>query len=658
MLAVLAAMVLMGLAVPSADAGVPRARPYHRGGSITLDTNLLSVSGASAWAIDEYLQQRTTLPRLGAAFLAAERKYGVNARFLLAAAMHESAWGRGSIARVKHNLFGYNAYDRDPFHYASAYATYAANIKATARFIRSFYLTPGGRWWGGQPTLRSMQQFWSSSHRWGENVSRIATSIHLDTLARRSIVVAAPIVSGLLHGGERASVRLAWTGGAVPKGVTFVATWEPVASPSDVPVVLVPAGGTGDLGPLGAAALATASPTPSPAARTTGPSGHGPSKTVAARRSRTRARSMTLSVPAPRRPGSYRLRLELRDTDRQPLRPVDRVRIPSIDVRVWNDRAVSIELEPGPDGTGAVMRITNTGRETIPAVASRPAAVRGVRDAYQVRSLVSVTATAGAADDPAPVTLLATPLVADLRPGASIALDLPAIDGATGRMTNRLSVRFTVLGDSTWLSPSAATGVWLADSVLGRIDRVWAGTQTSSPADDGVEPGGSTTAAPPSPIPSPTPNPTPSPSPTPSPGPTATPSPTASTTPVRKRHKTRYAEHSSAIAYRGSWGNAAYGGYIGGNVAWSRTPGSSATFTFRGSSVSWIGPQGPTRGLALVLVDGRAVARIGLWRSSFVARAVLFTHTFRTAGSHTLTIKVLTDPYHPYVAIDELRVKP
>ena len=166
-LAVLAATLLMTLVVPTADARVPRATRYHVGGPINLDTNLLSTSGVSAWAIDEYLKATTSLPALGTAFVARRAGYGVNARFLLAAALHESGWGTSYIARVKHNLFGYNAYDRDPFRYASAYATYAANIDATARFIKDWYLTPGGRWWGGQPTLRSMQQFWSSSHSWG-----------------------------------------------------------------------------------------------------------------------------------------------------------------------------------------------------------------------------------------------------------------------------------------------------------------------------------------------------------------------------------------------------------------------------------------------------------------------------------------------------------
>ena len=154
--------------------------------------------------------------------MAAERKYGINARFLLAAALHESGWGSGYIARVKHNLFGYNAYDRDPVRYATAYRTYAANIDDTARFIKDFYLTPGGRWWGGRPTLRSMQRFWSSSGRWGTNVE---PDREVDP-ARHPRPAPAPV----RHAGRRAvpSTRangcrsgVTWSGGRLPAKVGF-----------------------------------------------------------------------------------------------------------------------------------------------------------------------------------------------------------------------------------------------------------------------------------------------------------------------------------------------------------------------------------------------------------------------------------------------------
>jgi hypothetical protein len=72
--------------------------------------------------------------------------------------------------------------------------------------------------------------------------------------------------------------------------------------------------------------------------------------------------------------------------------------------------------------------------------------------------------------------------------------------------------------------------------------------------------------------------------------------------------------------------------------------------------VTWLGPKGPTRGNALVLLDGRAVARVDLWRTSFVARSVVFRRAFHATGRHTLTIRVLRMTNHPYVAIDELIV--
>ena len=234
LVALLAAAVLAGAAAPVTDAALPRTRQYHVGGRITLDTDLLSRSGTSAWAIDEYLRANTPLPALGAAFMAAEKKHGVNARFLLAAAMHESGWGTSSISRVKHNLFGYNAYDRDPGRYASAYRTYASGIDAVARFMKQAYLTPGGRWWSGRPTLRAMQRYWSSSGSWGERVSRIASSIRLETLRSRAIRFSAPEVRGGLNGGERATVRLHWSGDALPTRLEFRATWVPVTLDTDV----------------------------------------------------------------------------------------------------------------------------------------------------------------------------------------------------------------------------------------------------------------------------------------------------------------------------------------------------------------------------------------------------------------------------------------
>ena len=113
-------------------------------------------------------------------------------------------------------------------------------------------------------------------------------------------------------------------------------------------------------------------------------------------------------------------------------------------------------------------------------------------------------------------------------------------------------------------------------------------------------------------------------------------------------------QSAPAIAYAAGWSIARFGAYTGGQVKYSVRDGAAATVTFTGRSVSWIGPLGPTRGRAQILVDGVAVASVDLRRSSFRARATLFHKGWAVAGQHTLTIKVIGSG-RP-VAIDEFVV--
>jgi hypothetical protein len=671
LVALLAASVLAGVAAPVADAALPRARHYHVGGRITLDTNLLTPSGTSAWAIDEYLRANTPLPALGAAFMAAEEKYGVNARFLLAAAMHESGWGTSSISRVKHNLFGYNAYDRDPGRYASAYRGYAAGIDAVAKFMKEAYLNPGGRWWSGRPTLRAMQRYWSSSGNWGGRVSRIASSIRLATLRGRSIRYSAPVVHDGLNAGERATVQLRWTGGPIPASLEFQATWVPVTLDAEL-----------------VEASATA----------------GKPVTAKTRRASTAAHAITLAVAAPRQPGRYRLQVTMVDVKGAALPSADRITIPQTDVRIWGDRAVSVAVEPGADGSGVAVRITNTGKETIPAVPDWAATVPQEDEIQEVRTTVTVSAAAVAPSKTAPVVLLTVPLADDLQPGESIAFDVPGIAAATDRTTNWLSVDLRLPDDPAWLAAYLPVGILRSGTALGELThptpvrgdgQAVTGTQPGSSApqvapattpaptaEPTTTPSPAPTAAPtpvampspsvapaatpaPTPKPSPKANATPAPTPKPSPKANATPAPTPkpspnvkATPPPSHEPVTRsISELSKTIQYRGGWGSAPHAGYMGGSVAWSKDPGATATLTFTGESVKWIGPLGPTRGRAVVLIDGQAVARVNLWNASFIPRAVVFQRAFKTTGRHTLTIKVLSSPGHQTVAIDGFTVR-
>jgi len=116
---------------------------------------------------------------------------------------------------------------------------------------------------------------------------------------------------------------------------------------------------------------------------------------------------------------------------------------------------------------------------------------------------------------------------------------------------------------------------------------------------------------------------------------------------------TRLADTSKAIAYHLSWSTAAYATYSGGQVKYATRTGASATLTFTGNGIAWIGPVGPTRGTARVYIDGKAVATIDLRRSDFQARKLLFSRAV-TPGTHTFRI-VVTSSGRP-VAIDNLIV--
>ena len=115
-------------------------------------------------------------------------------------------------------------------------------------------------------------------------------------------------------------------------------------------------------------------------------------------------------------------------------------------------------------------------------------------------------------------------------------------------------------------------------------------------------------------------------------------------------------ERSKAIAYTGNWRLAKHDGYGGGQVAYAKSAGASATFTFTGQRVSWNGPTGPTRGRAKVYIDGTYVKTVNLYRRSFDARSTLFRTGWQTAGKHTLKIVVVGTKGHSMVAIDDFVV--
>jgi LysM repeat protein len=336
---------LAGAAPTAAWWGFPQAHPYRYGGHFTLDTDLLSKSGLSAWAIDDYLAANTDLPPLGDAFMAAERKYGINARYLLAHAMLESGFGSSDIARYRHNLFGFHAYDRDPWRYATNFRTYAKGIDGIAHAIRAEYLSPHGRWWGGAPTLRGMH-YYASDPNWAKKVAAIAAGLALPTLSSRGVHLGPLTPADPLEAGGRGVVSVGLDRGSMADmpGLRIAVRWRPLS--------LVEADPTADVAVPKSIAHAVFT---APAAAA------------------WRSDSIDLTLAIPTRAGRYALDVVVLDVDGAALPDAARLAIPPTVVRVFPGRAISYGVTP--TAAGIHVGATNLGPGPLsPAATAVPAA--------------------------------------------------------------------------------------------------------------------------------------------------------------------------------------------------------------------------------------------------------------------------------------------
>lgn len=144
-----------------------------------LDLRLPSAVQASD--IDQFIQSNyanSPLIGLGKTFIDAQKRYGVNAVYLASHAILESGWGFSSIAQDKHNLFGYMAYDSDPYGSAAYFSSYEAAIEYQAYFVATQYLDPNGQWYGGSSNLDGMNVHYATDPYWAEKISGIMNRMH------------------------------------------------------------------------------------------------------------------------------------------------------------------------------------------------------------------------------------------------------------------------------------------------------------------------------------------------------------------------------------------------------------------------------------------------------------------------------------------------
>lgn len=109
-----------------------------------------------------------------------EKQYQINGIFVAAVGIHESAWGTSQIAREKNNLFGYGAYDANPYNGAYHFSDYPESIDLMARVLVKYYINPKGTSiYGGEkavgtyyytPTLSGVNTKYATDKNWANAV--------------------------------------------------------------------------------------------------------------------------------------------------------------------------------------------------------------------------------------------------------------------------------------------------------------------------------------------------------------------------------------------------------------------------------------------------------------------------------------------------------
>ena len=109
-----------------------------------------------------------------------ENQYSINGIFVASIGIHESAWGTSKIAKNKYNLFGYGAYDSNPYNGAYKFSNYSECIDLIARVLVKHYLNPygtsiydgeiaTGKYYNGN-TLSGVNKKYASDSNWANSV--------------------------------------------------------------------------------------------------------------------------------------------------------------------------------------------------------------------------------------------------------------------------------------------------------------------------------------------------------------------------------------------------------------------------------------------------------------------------------------------------------
>ncbi len=153
-------------------------------GSLTREISLNRPSGFSAEqfkkALTDDKDKNKIFQNNSEYFYYIEDEYNINGMFVAAIGIHESAWGTSRLAKNKYNLFGYGAYDSNPYNGAYTFSSYSESIDLIARVLVKYYINPAGtkiydgqtasgKYYNGN-TISGVNKKYATDTNWGNAV--------------------------------------------------------------------------------------------------------------------------------------------------------------------------------------------------------------------------------------------------------------------------------------------------------------------------------------------------------------------------------------------------------------------------------------------------------------------------------------------------------
>ncbi|HUY09059.1 MAG TPA: glucosaminidase domain-containing protein [Candidatus Dormibacteraeota bacterium] len=177
---------------PPAPTGTPTPSvPPATGGPFTVNTNLTLPSGITLGQIQEFLQG-TPLEADAGYFVQAEQTDHVSAIYLVSDAILETGYGTSQLYLEKHNLFGFGAYDADPFADGQSFSSDQDCISFVSWFVSVYYLNPPGSQvpsYGGQPGTVPTGQFYNGATPAGMNVDYASDPLWAQKIAQIGVLL-------------------------------------------------------------------------------------------------------------------------------------------------------------------------------------------------------------------------------------------------------------------------------------------------------------------------------------------------------------------------------------------------------------------------------------------------------------------------------------